>query len=65
MRLISIRYIQFKKKFKTLKKAVVWGTEMDFQDSFLIFVVCVVIISFREVTAKSISVSDDKRFLRS
>ena len=62
---VSIRYTKFFKKFKPLKMAVVWGTELNFPDSLLIFVLYVIISSFRELAVTSVSASDDRRCLHS
>ena len=55
----------YNKKCTPLKMAVVWGTKFNFPDSLLIFVLSVVIISFRELGVTSVNVSDDRRCLRS
>jgi hypothetical protein len=64
-RLISVRYIKLKNILKPLKMAVVCGAELNFPDSLLIFVLCVVTSSFRELAVTSVSESDDRRCLRS
>jgi len=45
--------------------AVALGTKLNFPDSLLIFVLCLVISSFRELVVTSVSVPDDRRCLRS
>jgi len=41
--------------------AVVCGAELNFPDSLLIFVLCIVTSSFRELAVTSVSESDDRR----
>jgi len=45
--------------------AVDWGIKLNFPDSLLIFVLCVVISSFRVLAVTSVSLPEDRRCLRS